>query len=102
MEEWAASELENVDLGDARRNKRLKRLVEDLASQPSCSVPPACGDVASTRAAYDLWNSPSFHPSDIHNGHIASTINRIKKHTVLLTIHDPTNIDLTQHPRTSV
>lgn len=101
MEEWAASELENVDLGDARRNKRLKRLVEDLASQPSCSVPQACGDVASTSAAYDLWNSPYFQPSDIHNGHISSTIKRIKKHSVILAIQDTTNIDLTHHPKTS-
>lgn len=101
MEEWAASELENVDLGDARRNKRLKRLVEDLASQPDSSVPQACGDIAATSAAYDLWSSPYFQPSDIHHGHVASTVKRIKEHSVILAIQDTTNIDLTHHPKTN-
>ena len=35
MENWASKELEHVDLGDARRNKRLVRIVEDLAAQPT-------------------------------------------------------------------
>jgi hypothetical protein len=33
MTGWASSELQFADLGDKRRNKRLVRLVEDLASQ---------------------------------------------------------------------
>ncbi|MCG6138896.1 MAG: transposase, partial [Nostoc sp. LLA-1] len=48
MEKWAASELKQADLGDARRNKRLVRIVEDLACQPTSSVPQACGSVAAT------------------------------------------------------
>jgi len=39
MKGWAASELQYADLGDTRRNKRLVRLVEDLAAQPNTSVP---------------------------------------------------------------
>ncbi|MBD1923047.1 hypothetical protein H6F77_18510 [Microcoleus sp. FACHB-831] len=31
MEKWAAKELSQVDLGDASRNKRLIRLVKNLA-----------------------------------------------------------------------
>ncbi|MBW4617612.1 MAG: transposase, partial [Desmonostoc vinosum HA7617-LM4] len=41
MQKWAESELQQADLGDARRNKRLVRIVEDLASQPASSVPQA-------------------------------------------------------------
>ncbi len=51
MDLGAAEELKQVDVGDVRRNKRLKRLVEDLASQPDSSVPQACGDIAATSAA---------------------------------------------------
>jgi hypothetical protein len=43
VEKWAEAELKQADLGDARRNKRLVRLVEDLAAQPATSVPQACG-----------------------------------------------------------
>lgn len=101
MQKWAESELQQADLGDARRNKRLVRIVEDLASQPASSVPQACGDIAATSAAYDFWNSPYFQPSDIRNAHIKSTIERIKEHQVILAIQDTTNIDLTDHPATS-
>jgi hypothetical protein len=36
---WASEELAEVDLGDARRNRRLVRIVEDLAARPGVSVP---------------------------------------------------------------
>jgi len=101
MEKWAAEELQQADLGDARRNKRLVRIVEDLAAQPTSSVPQACGGIAATSAAYDFWNSPYFQPSDIRNAHIKSTIERIREHDVILAIQDTTNIDLTDHPATS-
>ncbi|MFN6448691.1 MAG: transposase DNA-binding-containing protein [Nostoc sp. DedSLP05] len=32
MEKWASKELRQADLGDVRRNKRLIRIVEDLAA----------------------------------------------------------------------
>jgi hypothetical protein len=51
MEKWAAVELKQADLGDTRRNKRLVRIVEDLAAQPSSSGPQACGNIAATTAA---------------------------------------------------
>ena len=101
MENWAAQELKQADLGDQRRNKRLIRIVEDLAQQPTSSVPQACGSIAATSAAYDFWSSPYFQPSDIRFSHIASTIERIKQNDIVLAIQDTTSIDLTDHPGTS-
>lgn len=100
MEKWAAKELAQVNLGDARRNKRLIRIVEDLAAQPDSSVPLACGNIAATKAAYNFWKSPHFQASDIRAAHTSSTIERIKKHEIVLAIQDTTNIDLTSHPAT--
>ncbi|BAZ03500.1 IS4 family transposase [Calothrix sp. NIES-3974] len=100
MEKWAARELKHLDLGDKRRNKRLIKMVEDLAAQPTSSVPQACGSVAATTAAYDLWSSPYIKPSDISNGHIKSTIERAKEHEIVLAIQDTTNMDVTSHPAT--
>ncbi len=37
--QWVAEELRFTDLGDARRNRRLVKIVEDLAAQPTVSVP---------------------------------------------------------------
>jgi hypothetical protein len=92
MEKWASVELKQADLGDTRRNKRLVRIVEDLAVQPSSSVPQACGNIAATSAAYDFWNSPYFQPDDIPNAHVKSTVARIKEHDVVLMIQDTTSI----------
>ncbi len=44
MQTWAALELKYADLGDARLNKRLVSIVENLAAQPDASVPQASGD----------------------------------------------------------
>jgi hypothetical protein len=50
---WAEVELSHVDLGDKRREQRLIRIVEDLAAQPSESVPQASRDPASLQASRD-------------------------------------------------
>ncbi|RUT08530.1 hypothetical protein DSM106972_016980 [Dulcicalothrix desertica PCC 7102] len=76
------------------------RIVEDLAAQPTSSVPQACGSVAATTAAYDFWSSPYFKPDDIRDGHIKATLERVKEHNIVLMIQDTTSIDLTTHPAT--
>ena len=54
MEKWAAQELQYADLGDTRRKKRLISIVENLASQPSTSVPQASGNLAASIVAWRL------------------------------------------------
>jgi hypothetical protein len=100
VEKWAEAELKQADLGDARRNKRLVRLVEDLAAQPATSVPQACGSWAATTAAYDFWSSPYIEPDEIGKAHVKSTVARIKKNDTVLMIQDTTNLDLTSHRAT--
>ncbi|NMQ06669.1 transposase, partial [Candidatus Accumulibacter phosphatis] len=51
---WAAEEFKDLDLGDARRTRRLIKLVDDLSAQPTGSIPVACGGWAETKAAYRL------------------------------------------------
>lgn len=80
MERWATQELQYVHLGDERRKKRLIKIVENLAAQPGQSIPQVSGNKAATTAAYDFWSSPYFQPDDIRNGHILSTLSRIKEH----------------------
>ncbi len=61
MEKWAAQELQYADLGDTRRKKRLISIVENLASQPSTSVPQASGNLAQPVPPTTFWN-PLFSP----------------------------------------
>ncbi len=98
MTGWAASELQYADLGDTRRNKRLVRLVEDLAAQPNASVPQASGDLAATQAAYNFWSSPHIKAQAIREAHQRSTIERVKQHTLIIGIQDTTELNFSHHP----
>jgi hypothetical protein len=97
MNNWAVQELQYADLGDVRRNKRLIRLVSDLAAQPNASVTQASGDWAATQAAYDFWSSPHVKPEAIRLAHQKSTIERIKQHSVVIAIQDTTEANFTHH-----
>jgi len=99
MEGWAEQELRYAQLGDTRRNKRLVRIVEDLAAQPNESVPQACGNWAATKAAYEFWKSPRLKPNDIRLAHQKSTVERVKAHSIALAIQDTTDLNFTHHPR---
>ena len=54
---WAREALRGLDLGDARREARLLKVVSDLAARAGQSVPSACGDWAATKACYRLFDS---------------------------------------------
>lgn len=98
MTGWAATELQFADLGDKRRNKRLVRLVEDLAAQPNASVPQASGDLAATQAAYEFWSSPHIKAQAIGEAHQKSTLERVKQNTIIIAIQDTTELNFTHHP----
>ena len=100
VESWAASELKYANLGDKRLNKRLVKMVEDFTNQPNVSVPQACGDWAATQGAYDFWANKRVKSSDIRDAHALSTIERIKKESLVLAIQDTTELNLTHHPST--
>jgi hypothetical protein len=98
MTAWAAEELKYADLGDVRRNRRLIRLVSDLAAQPNTSVPQASGDWAATQAAYNFWRSPYIKADAIVQAHQRSTIERIKQQGLVIAIQDTTELNFTDHP----
>ena len=70
-------------------------IVENLASQPSTSVPQASGNLAAASATYDFWNSPYFQPSDLIAAQAKSTVERIKEHPIVLAVQDTTSLDFT-------
>ena len=97
---WAEEELSRANLGDKRRNKRLVKIVSDLASQPNESVPQASSDTASMQATYEFWANRRIKASEIIEAHTTATIERIKEHKVVLAIQDKTELDLGNRRRT--
>jgi hypothetical protein len=100
MHGWAAEELRHARMGDKRLNRRLVRLVEDLAAQPTASVPQASGTWAATKAAYRFWDSPQVTAAAIRASHTQSTVERVRQEAGVLAVQDTTNLDFAHHPAT--
>lgn len=100
MQSWAAQELRRAQLGDGRLNRRLVRVVEDLAAQPSASVPQASGTWAATKGVYRFWDSEQVTPEAIRASHTQSTVERVGAYPLVLAIQDTTDLDFAHHPAT--
>ncbi len=93
MQSWASQELSTVALGDPRRARRLVQLVEALSSQPSVSVPRACGTWASTKAAYRFWDNDHVSSDMIRSAHTEAAIGRIEREDLILIAQDTTELN---------
>jgi len=87
-----------LDLGDARRNLRLIKLVDDLSAQPTGSIPLACGGWAETKAAYRLLDNPALDWQEILEVHTERTCERIREYPVVLCLQDTTELDFSSQP----
>ena len=90
---WASEELGDIDLGDARLNKRAVLLAERLAESPADSIPHACQGWAEIQAAYRLFNHESVDFWSIMNPHIQCTMQRMSANPVVLCLQDTTTLD---------
>jgi len=95
---WAAQEFEGLELGDARRTRRLIKLVDDLSAQPTGSIPLACGGWPETQAAYRLLDNLAVEWREILEVHTARTVERMAGQAVVLCIQDTTELDFTSQP----
>lgn len=75
--EWVAQEFARADLCDKRLDRRLIKTAEQLARSPSSPINEACGDWASTQAAYRLFDNPKASPEAILEPHIQETVKRM-------------------------
>jgi hypothetical protein len=94
---WAEEELTGIDLGDNRLNKRAIKLLEDLSSQPSTSIPARCHGWAETTAAYRFMSNERVNDQNLIAPHILSTRERMRTEKVVLCIEDTTELDFTGH-----
>ncbi|WP_232444632.1 IS4 family transposase, partial [Burkholderia ubonensis] len=82
-----------MDLGDARLNRRAKKLVERLAAKPTASIPEACDSWSETCAAYRFLRNTEVSWEGILAPHWASTQARMRSQSVVLCIQDTTELD---------
>lgn len=91
-EQWTEHEFAGLDLGDARLDKRAKKLIERLAAKPAASIPEACDSWSETMAAYRFLRNTDVAWVDILAPHWARTQERMRTQPVVLCIQDTTEL----------
>jgi len=100
MTSWVNDELETLDLGDTRREDRIKRMVDAMAQRPSGSIPQTFTARAESEAAYRALSSEAVEPSAIIDAVRDACVGRIAKEKTVLAIQDTTMFNFTSHPGT--
>lgn len=90
-----ATEMQGVDLGDARRNRRARRVLGQLGDKPTVSIPSACAGWTETRAVYRLLDHKKVTAETVLAPHTACTVERLREHRRVLCIEDTSELDYT-------
>lgn len=101
---WVRAAVGQPDLGDARRVRRVQRLVMSLTERPTASIPEACGNWAETKAAYRFWGTVETLadlPERLRAGHTQATKAHLAGAGRILAVQDTTSLNWTHHPATS-
>jgi hypothetical protein len=97
-DEGIGAELDSIDLGDERLNRRSRKILNALSANPQVSINAACSGWSETLAAYRFFDNPSVEPEKILAPHRQATQQRIQAQPVVLVIQDTTEFDFTSHP----
>jgi hypothetical protein len=90
---WTQTGFEQLNLGDARLNKRARLLMERMAAEPTASVPQACHGWGETMAAYRFFDNEKVQWHAILEPHWLQTQKRMQTHQVVLSLQDTTELD---------
>jgi len=95
----AAPVLSGTSLGDARRLRRLRTLVQALAGQVEASLPRALPGWAPLKAAYRFFANPAITPDAVVGAARPDCLARMVAAGTVLLLQDTTTISL-KHPAT--
>ncbi|MDB0571639.1 hypothetical protein LBW59_12765, partial [Ralstonia solanacearum] len=90
---WTETEFADLDLGDARLNKRARTLMERMAAKPTVGVPQACRGWSETMAAYRFFDNEEVGWSAILEPHWQQTEQRMAAQPIVLCLQDTTELD---------
>lgn len=99
MCEGIADELQGIELGDVRLNRRSSVIIKALAANPEASINAACNGWSETLAAYRFFNNENVSPEQILRPHREATQRRMREQPVVLMLQDTTELDYTDHPQ---
>jgi len=98
---WAEQEFGACDLGDPRRTRRLVKIVQDQAAQPSGSYSQAAGgNRHDLKGYYRFLNSEraDLNMESLLQTHRTQTIRRMKRESTVLIVQDTTELNFSSRP----
>jgi hypothetical protein len=100
---WAQQQWGDTDLGDLRRARRAVLLGAALAHRPAASLPAQTQSWKDLKAAYRLLQEPDVTHSGLSRRHWEATRQAAQNSNarVILFIQDTTELDYSQHKRTT-
>jgi hypothetical protein len=98
---WSVREFNDIDLGDARLNRRLLTLADAFGAHPQAPINQASADWQATKAAYAFFANPHALPAQILLPHQQRTLERMAAYPLVLAIQDTSLLNYTHHPATS-
>jgi hypothetical protein len=99
--DWVQQEFGSADLSDKRLDRRLIKTAEHLAKSPTSPINEACGDWASTQAAYRLFDNSKATPQAILEPHTHASVKRMMAHGgPVLAMQDTVFFSYGKHPNT--
>ena len=93
---WVIEETKTVDLEDKRLNDRFGIILDQLAGQPTLSIPAACGGYAETMAAYRFFDNEKVDFEKVLGPHQDATAKRMADQSLVILVSDSTEMDLTR------
>jgi hypothetical protein len=90
VDSWLEREIASCRFDDVRHGKRLRALLEQLSERIGGSIPFACQDWASTKAAYRFFSNDRISEDKILAGHFLCTKERFAaaRGGPVLVLHD--------------
>lgn len=96
---WAFAQFGEVELGDARRTKRLVKLAGQMAVNSSGSIPQQTGNAADMKAAYRLFAVEAVTHDAICRPHFEQTRKAASQRPMVFLVQDNAQLNFTSHPR---
>ena len=101
--EWVAEEVSGCQFPDQRLGSRLHSLMGSLGAQVGSTIPTACEDWASIKAAYRFLSNDRVDEHAILSGHMKATARRIRAADgPILILHDTTEFSYDREDRESI
>ena len=92
---WEVEELQGIELGDERLNKRARKVLRSLGERPSLSIPSACKGWDETLGAYRFFQNEKVNLEKILAPHVEASLARANEHRTILLVQDTTELDYT-------